>query len=141
MQITEPTKEDVEKWKIVFENNTLKANRISGASLDSYFRDKYKVTLIENDEFSEVFKFNLFENIPDYEEKYKQEPSICRYITEDNVYVGIDIVSGFFSVESECIDLCVPIYDDLFLKRGLDEEDLKNYFLVYEYVTLKDKEK
>ncbi len=141
MQITELTREEVENWKKVFKNHKLKSNRISGEELDSYFRNKYKVTLIENDEFSEVFKFNLFENIPDYEDKYKQEPSIRTYIIENNVYVGIDTVSGFFSVEAKCIDLCVPIYDDLFLKRGLDEEDLKNYFLVYQYATLKDKEK
>ncbi len=62
-----------------------------------------------------------------------------RDMTNAHVYVGIDINSGFFSVESEPIDLSVPIYDDLFLKRGLDEEDLQNYFLVYEYVSLKDK--
>lgn len=28
----------------------------------------------------------------------------------------------------------MPLHDDLFVYRGLDEEDLKNIFLVAEYV-------
>ncbi len=141
MQITEPTKIDIDKWKKVFEDRVggLKPNRISGIELDSYFRNTYDAKVIENDDFLEVTKYNLFETIPNYMEKYNKEPSIIIYRTDDNAYVGIDVVSGFFCVEAECIELTASIYDDLFLKRGLDEDDLKNYFLVYQYVSLKDR--
>lgn len=142
MQIKEPTLEQVEIWKKVFEDRAkfLKPNRISGIDLDSYFINKYNVKIIEDDKFLEVVRFNLFEIFPNYKDKFKKEPNIRTYITDDGVYVGIDKISGFFCVESKFIELSEAIYDDLFLKRGLDDEDLKNYFLVYQYVMLNDKE-
>lgn len=42
-------------------------------------------------------------------------------------------------MESEDIQKIVSIYDDLFVYRGLDEEDLNNYFLVAEYIKLTQK--
>lgn len=39
------------------------------------------------------------------------------------------MVSGEFHVESEDINKSIPIYDDLFVYCGLDEEDLKKLFL------------
>ena len=56
-----------------------------------------------------------------------------------NVLAGIDLVSGFFHVESEEIREAEKVYDDLFVFRGLDERDLENYFLVSEYIRLKKK--
>lgn len=41
-----------------------------------------------------------------------------------------------FHIESENIEEVMPLHDDLFVYRGLDEEDLKNIFLVAEYVKL-----
>lgn len=40
---------------------------------------------------------------------------------------------------SEDINKSIEIYDNLFIYRGLDEEDLKNYFLVAEYIKLTQK--
>ena len=62
-------------------------------------------------------------------------PNIQSY-KAGNVLVGIDLCTGEFHVESENIEEVVPIYDDLFAYRGLDEEDLKNIFLVAEYIKL-----
>ena len=41
-----------------------------------------------------------------------------------------------FHVESENIEEVIPIHDDLFAYRGLDAEDINNFFLVAEYVKL-----
>ena len=37
-------------------------------------------------------------------------------------------------MKGENIEEVMPLHDDLFVYRGLDEEDLKNIFLVAEYV-------
>ena len=65
-------------------------------------------------------------------------PHIVAY-KAGNVLAGIDLVSGFFHVESEEIREAEKVYDDLFVFRGLDERDLENYFLVSEYIRLKKK--
>ena len=65
-------------------------------------------------------------------------PDIRCYKT-GNVLVGIDLNSGEFHMESENIEDIIPIHDDLFVYRGLDAEDIKNYFLVAEYVKLSAK--
>ena len=65
-------------------------------------------------------------------------PNIQSYQT-GNVLVAIDLYTGEFHVESESIEEAISVHDDLFVFRGLDEEDLKNFFLVAEYVTLSQK--
>ncbi|NLE26263.1 MAG: hypothetical protein GX625_13140, partial [Clostridiaceae bacterium] len=50
--------------------------------------------------------------------------------------VGIDLLSGYFQVESGETEQMVPIYDDLFVYRGLDATDLKNFALVGQYLEM-----
>lgn len=69
---------------------------------------------------------------------FRRVPHIVAY-KAGNVLAGIDLVSGFFHVESEEIREAQKVYDDLFVFRGLDERDLENYFLVSEYIRLKKK--
>ena len=64
-------------------------------------------------------------------------PEIQLYKKED-VWVGIDLKSGYFMVESLNEEKMKEIYDDLFLYRGLDQKDLENFFLVAEYVRLQN---
>lgn len=56
-----------------------------------------------------------------------------------NIMVGIDLVTGYFHVESENMDKAEKVYNDLFVFRGLDEKDLENYFLVGQYIQLQNK--
>ena len=65
-------------------------------------------------------------------------PNIQSYKT-GNVLVGIDLCTGEFHVESEDIEEVIQIHDDLFAYRGLDAEDINNFFLVAEYVKLTQK--
>ena len=62
-------------------------------------------------------------------------PDIRSYRT-CNALVGIDLVSGAFHVEAVDMAEAIPVYNDLFVFRGLSEDDLKNFVLVAEYVRL-----
>lgn len=63
-------------------------------------------------------------------------PVIICYLLNPEIYVGIELRTGFFHVESIHIDKCIPIYDDLFVRRGLDSDDLQNYVLAGQYLEL-----
>ena len=65
------------------------------------------------------------------------KPQVVSYILDENVFVGIDILTGYFYVESDDFEKMKLIHDDLFVFRGLDDMDLKNYFLVAQYILLK----
>ena len=91
---------------------------------------------LENAEFQEIVARNITENEFSRSKLPKGKlPNIQSYQT-GNVLVGIDVSTGEFHVESETAEDFMPIFNDLFVYRGLDEEDLKNYFLVAEYVKL-----
>lgn len=62
-------------------------------------------------------------------------PDIRCYRT-GNALIGIDLVSGAFHVEAVDMAEAIPVYNDLFVFRGLSEDDLKNFVLVAEYVRL-----
>lgn len=141
MLTTAPTAEMMKEWKRIFEiyHSTLTPNRKSGKEVDQYFREKYAYQLFDNAEFREIASLNITEN--DYfKSKLPKDtlPNIQSYQT-GNVLVAIDLYTGEFHVESENTEEVISIHDDLFVYRGLDEEDLKNYFLVAEYVTLSQK--
>jgi len=51
-----------------------------------------------------------------------------------DIIVGIDLVTAFFLVEGSS-----RLWDELFEFRGLDSEDLKNYYHVVEYVACAEK--
>ena len=141
MLTTEPTAEMIAEWKRIFEiyHSALTPNRKSGVETDRYFREKYPHRLIYNAEFTEAASLNITEN--EYSKSKLPEgtlPDIQSYQT-GNVLVAIDLYTGEFHMESENVEEVIPIYDDLFVYRGLDEEDLKNFFLVAEYVKLSQK--
>ena len=42
--------------------------------------------------------------------------------------MAIVVHTGNFHIECEFIEIAVPMYDDLFVYRGLDEEGIKIFF-------------
>ncbi len=141
MLTKEPTSEMIAEWKRVFEeyHSALTPNRKSGYEVDSYFREKYSYQLFDNAEFQQMVSLNITEN--DFLRSKLPKgvlPNIQSYQT-GKVFVAIDLCTGEFHIESENIEEVIPIFDDLFVYRGLDEDDLKNYFLVAEYVKLSKK--
>ena len=136
-----PTEEMIAQWKQVFEryHSALIPNRKSGREVDRYFREKYTHQIFDNAEFREMVALNITEN--DYfRSKLPKNalPNIQSYKT-GNVFVGIDLSTGEFHIESENIEEVISIHDDLFAYRGLDSEDINNFFLVAEYVKLTQK--
>lgn len=141
MLTKEPTSEMIAEWKRIFEkyHSTLTPNRKSGYEVDSYFREKYAYQLFDNAEFQQMVSLNITGN--DFLRSKLPKgvlPNIQSYQT-GKVFVAIDLCTGEIHVESENIEEVIPIFDDLFVYRGLDEDDLKNYFLVAEYVKLSKK--
>ena len=136
-----PTEEMIAEWKRIFEmyHSSLIPNRKSGEEVDQYFRKKYPHQIFDNAEFQEIVSLNITEN-DCFNSKLPQNtlPNIQSYKT-GNVLVGIDLCTGEFHVESENIEEVIPIHDDLFAYRGLDAEDINNFFLVAEYVKLTQK--
>ena len=138
MLTTEPTSEMIAEWKRIFEiyHSSLIPNRKSGNEVDQYFREKYAYRLFDNAQFREIASLNIIEN--DYfKSKLPKNtlPNIQSYQTSD-VFVAIDLSTGEFHIEGENIEEVIPIHDDLFAYRGLDAEDINNFFLVAEYVKL-----
>lgn len=140
MLTCEPTIEMIKEWKRIYDENhdSLTPNRKSGAELNDYFCSKYAFEKFDSLSFSEVVRFNILENEPNREKLPQGEmPQIIAYRDKNSsISVGIDLVTGFFHIEGKDIEKVAEIYDDLFLFRGLDEKDLKNYFLVAQYILL-----
>lgn len=133
MITTEVTSEQIENWrKIYSENkNKLVVNRISGKALDNYFVEKYHPIKEAPSQFVDIVILNAKEN-------NEQEPTVSAYELEGNIYVGIDLNSGFFQVECEDVDKMRTVWDDLFLAKGLSEEDIDNYVIAAQYILLQN---
>ena len=138
MLTTEPTIEMITEWKRIYAmyHSDLIPNRKLGKDIDQYFRERYTHEVFDNAQFREIASLNITEN-DHFKRKLPKDtlPHIQSYQT-GNVLVAIDLHTGEFHIESENIEEVIPIHDDLFLYRGLDEEDLKNFFLVAEYMKL-----
>ena len=97
-----------------------------GKELNDYLVEKYHPTKEAPSQFVDTVILNAKEN-------GKQEPIISAYILAGNIYVGIDLNTGFFQVECEDIDKMKIIWDDLFIVRGLSEEDIENLIRLTDY--------
>lgn len=138
MLTIQSTAEMFAEWKRIFEayHSKMKPNRKSGAEIDQYFREKYVYQIFNDASFRKTVAFNITENEVSHNKLPKGcSPDIQSYKT-GNVFVGIDLCTGEFHVEGKNIEEVVLIHDDLFAYRGLDDDDLKNVFLVAEYVKL-----
>ncbi len=132
------TKKQLAEWQKMYlsKRNELKPNRISGKCLNDYFVGKYSPDPFDNDDFKSIVCFNAAEE----NKTVKAEISnIASYVLNNGVLVGIDLASGFFYVESKEIKRSIPIWDDLFVTRGLSESDLDNYVLTAQYISLLEK--
>ncbi len=132
------TEEQLEQWKRLFDlyADSMLPNRKTGEELDEYFTSKYQYQIFESEKWESVVKANIMENDV-FSKKVPQDmPLKIKSYSVDNVMIGIDLTSGYFQVESEETEKMVPIYDDLFVYRGLDTADLKNFVLVGQYLEM-----
>lgn len=132
--ITSPvTPEQVDAWKALAaaRRNELTANRISGSELNLFFKKKYGPVPGAPDGFAEVVRLSA-------RDEGTPQPDIAVYTLDRDVFVGIDQISGFFHVECEKIEKAVPIWDDLFVTRGLNAADIENFVTAAQYLLLRD---
>ena len=131
------TKRQIAEWKKLFSESTLSPNRKTGKEVDEYFRARYPSTPISDLAVKAVAEETILQN-DFYAAKLPVGalPDVKCYRTGEAI-VGIDLVSGYFHVESPDRKEMERIYDDLFAFRGLDETDLQNYFLVAQYLLCK----
>ncbi len=132
------TEEQLAFWQRIHRlfSSRLQPNRICGAALDLYFREQYAPQPIQSQAFADVVRENALEL-----SSASAKTDVVTYLLPDDVYVGIDIVSGFFQVESPHIEKMISVWDDLFVTRGLSAADLKNYVLTAQYVLMKQQVK
>ena len=62
---------------------------------------------------------------------------IVSYTLNGDIFVGIDLKTGFFHIESDNVRKSIPIFDDLFITRGLSVDELRNFVIVGQYLELK----
>ncbi|HEL8789176.1 TPA: hypothetical protein U0F70_000620, partial [Listeria monocytogenes] len=106
----------------------------TGCEIDEYFRGNYSFVSVNDKNAQETVIQNIINN-ESFKEKLSAgvKPKPMTYtIRDSNIFVGIDLISGYFYVEGS-----EEVYDDLFAYRGLDESDLKNFYLVAEYIRCK----
>ncbi len=141
MQTTRPTTAQLRHWKEIYAAHRpgMQPDRKTGAEVSAYLQEQYPCEPLNDPAFTETVTYNIMENEHSRRKLPEgMQPDIAAYHI-GGVLVGIDLVSGEFHVESEDTEQIAAIYDDLFLFRGLDAEDLDNYFLTAQYVLLSQK--
>ncbi len=154
MLIEEPTKEMIKEWKEIYKKykDNIQPNKKEGIDIIKYLENHYSVTELQNNELEEVVSFNI-QNNEFYANKLNKENPIIRVFKINNIgngkelynkqekvfngvtiIVGVELKTSFIFVEGSDY-----LYDELTAFVGLDEEDIKNYFLVSQYIKCKEK--
>jgi hypothetical protein len=150
MLMQECTPEMAAEWKSVFNEykTRLHPNRKRAADLLAYLKDKYTLAELADEVLKQVVvdnvmlnKFNAgklpadktvnpkvfrVENSGQAQSLYRQQDDVFK---GTEIIIGIDMETGFFHIEGSSL-----LWDQLFAFRGLDKEDLTNYYLVAEYI-------
>lgn len=144
------TEEEVSSWKRTYAEyrDHLTPNRKSGAELYAYLSSRYRLLPVADARADQTVVSNILENetfARELPQGAKPNP-VCSlvepvgaaealYRDRDALYygceilVGIDLVSGYFLVEGSD-----RLWDELYAYRGLNENDLNNFYSVAEYV-------
>lgn len=154
MLMEEPTKEMIEEWKEIYNKykDKIQPNKKDGIDVIKYLENHYSVTEIQDNDLEETITFNI-KNNEFYSNKLNGENPIIRmfkvndigngkelYNKQDTIFKGITIIVGielktsFLYVEGSSY-----LYNELTAYTGLDKEDIKNYFLVSQYIKCKEK--
>jgi hypothetical protein len=156
MLTLEPTPEMVEDWKRTWNEYRarLKANRKTGQELLAYLTRNYVLTEFYDQEAADIVCSNIMQNRPLAEKLpagavpmprtffledsgkgeifYKnsgRDPDMLWESDIPRIFVGIDVVSGYFMVEGSA-----RLWDELCAYQGLDEADIRNPYCVAQYI-------
>lgn len=149
-----PTEEMIEEWKEVYNKykDKIKPNKKEGIDIVAYLENHYNITELQDNELKEVVSFNI-QNSEFYADKLNKQKPIIRVFKINNIgkgkelynkqekifegitiIVGIELKTSFIFVEGSNY-----LYEELTAYTGLDEDDIRNYFLVSQYVKCKEK--
>jgi hypothetical protein len=118
-------------------HDQLTPNRKSGAEVEKYLVSHWHGQPSEDPELVSKLTDTLTKE--DEFSKMPTDPGALsiRVYQVGHVKVALEETTGAFLVSGDEIDEKAKIWDDLFLYRGLNEEDLSNPFLVGTYVKIK----
>ncbi len=150
MLIKKATQEDIREWKEIYEKhkNTLTPNKKSAEEIIGFLKSRYTATEIIDAEYKRVVSDNILLNGFSRDKLKGKTPEIRLFkisdeglfYRQDAVFKGTDIIVGIeVNTSYIFVEGSSELYDELFAFAGLDECDLKNYFLVAEYVKLTNK--
>ena len=136
MLTSEVDEKKLKLWKELYKKyfDSLKPNRISGRDLNIYFQKNYSAENYDNVVFKKVVHLNSKEY---FHENAGDVNDIVAYTLNGDIFVGIDLKTGFFHIESDDVNKSIPIFDDLFITRGLSKYELQNFVIVGQYLELK----
>lgn len=150
-----PTQEMIDNWKAVWRRycGLLAPNRKSGRELVGYLSSRYSLRESDSPEAYEAVLQNVLNNKhlaeklpPDTKpipkaffvedsgnghELFVRREAVW---TGDKIFVGIDLASGWYLVEGSCL-----LWDELCAFQGVDETDLKNFYVVAQYISCLEK--
>jgi len=150
MLMQECTPEMIAGWKAVFNeySQRLRPNRKGAGDIIEYLEGKYHLTELADEKLKQVVIDNVLLNefhasklpagktvAPRVFRVLNSGQAQLLYREQDDVFkgqdiiLGIDMETGFFHVEGSSL-----LWDELFAFRGLDKDDLTNYYLVAEYI-------
>ncbi len=127
---------------------SLHPNKKTGPEILAYLTGKYPVRELPADSIIEVISDNVLLNdcnarkmpagkTPEAAGFFIENTGAGKHLYENqdeffrgrSIIAGVELHSAYFMVEGSS-----QLWDELFAFRGLDEEDLANYYLVAEYV-------
>jgi hypothetical protein len=144
------TPELVRQWKDVAETYrpSLRPNKKTGSEIIAYLTGKYPVRELPATTLRDVVEDNILSNecharkmpagtIPTVSGFLIDNTGTGKYLYENQdemfrgnaIIAAVELHSAYFLVEGSSL-----LWDELFAFRGLDDEDLANYYLVAEYV-------
>lgn len=151
MQSRKVTPEMIREWKETAETYRplLRPNRKTGRDILVYLTGKYPVREFATDSLRDVVEDNILSNecharkmpagkTPEVTGFIIENTGGGKYLYENQddffrgraIIGGVELHSGYFLVEGSSL-----LWDELCAFRGLDEDDLKNYYLVAAYVS------
>nr|WP_319375906.1 hypothetical protein [uncultured Methanoregula sp.] len=151
MLLQEATPEMVQAWKETSDKYRplLSPNKKTGPEIIAYLQQQYPVTEPAGDTIKRVVLANLLQNDYSAGKLPAGKTPVARgfcigdcgagndlYENQDAIFkgkpiiVGVELESAFFIVEGSS-----RLWDELFAFRGLDDEDLTNFYLVAEYIS------
>lgn len=144
------TTEMIREWKETAETyrSLLRPGRKTGAEVLAYLAGKYPVREFTTDTLRDVVGDNILSNecharkmpagtIPEVSGFLIENTGTGKHLYENQedmfrgraIIGAVELNSAYFMVEGSSL-----LWDELFAFQGLDEEDLKNFYLVAEYV-------